>query len=291
MIEYLSKITVNGRAIEIPVTAERIEAGEDVVLFNQDMPPSFEADWMQTGYTVQDFLTPEENESIKQAAQTGIKNSMDELNIPSEGFTLEKYHEFVNDETHMQVVDQIRAGGDGTGGIPYNRLPVSLERIEERISQICNCKVVGRKTFNCGEGKTITSSCFWVRIVRPQKFKDNNPPHRDNHLDRGGDEGKKAVNLYYPLAGSNENSALPIIPGSHLWSEKDTVRTFGQVFVNGVKFTNPAIVDSVHGLNLITPNPKFNQVMVFTPYVIHGGGFNFNSDVTRVSLEMRFWRP
>jgi prepilin-type N-terminal cleavage/methylation domain-containing protein len=52
---------------------------------------------------------------------------------------------------------------------------------------------------------------------------------------------------------------------------------------------NEATVAAVKGLNLITPNPGPEQVMVFTPYTIHGGGYNFNKDTTRVSLEMRFW--
>lgn len=290
MTEHVSKMTINSRPIEVRVSADNIAPGEDVVLYNRDKPPSYESDWSDVGYTVQDFLTPHENELIRESARVGLMTTLSELNLPTDGFTLETYHKFVNDETHLQVVEQIRAGGDGTGGLPYDRLPVTLERIEQRISEICKCSVVGRKTFDAGNGRTIESKCFWVRIVRPQKFSDNNPPHRDNHLERGGSEGKKAVNLYYPLAGSNENSSLPVIPKSHLWSEKDTTRTFGNVLVNGVKFTNPAIVSSVHGLNLITPNPKLNQAMVFTPYLIHGGGFNFNTDSTRISLEMRFWR-
>jgi ectoine hydroxylase-related dioxygenase (phytanoyl-CoA dioxygenase family) len=40
---------------------------------------------------------------------------------------------------------------------------------------------------------------------------------------------------------------------------------------------------------LIRPNPKENEVMLFSPYLVHGGGYNFNADVTRISLEMRFW--
>jgi hypothetical protein len=290
MTSYLSKITVNNRPVEISVSAEKICTGEDVVLFNKDKPPSYDSSWAAKGYTIEDFLTLSENNAIRATITEVIVNILKKLSISSKNFTLDQYHKFVNDNSHLQVVDLIRAGGDGSGGIPYEKLPVTLETIEKRISEICNCSVVGRKIFDNENGSKIETKCFWVRIVRPQKFNDNNPPHRDNHLERGGSEGKKAVNLYYPLAGSNKDSALPVIPGSHLWSEKDTTRTYGQVLVNGVKFTNPAIVDSVHGLNLLTPNPELNQVMVFTPYLIHGGGFNFNDDITRVSLEMRFWR-
>ena len=36
--------------------------------------------------------------------------------------------------------------------------------------------------------------------------------------------------------------------------------------------------------------PRPNEVLVFSPYLIHGGAFNQQTDRTRVSLEMRFWR-
>ena len=35
---------------------------------------------------------------------------------------------------------------------------------------------------------------------------------------------------------------------------------------------------------------KENEVMLFSPYLVHGGGYNFNADVTRISLEIRFWK-
>jgi hypothetical protein len=75
-----------------------------------------------------------------------------------------------------------------------------------------------------------------------------------------------------------------------LWSEQDIIKTSGNTRVNGLKYTVPAIISAVNGLNLITPNPTFTQAMFFTPYAIHGGGMNFNSDTTRMSLEIRFWK-
>jgi ectoine hydroxylase-related dioxygenase (phytanoyl-CoA dioxygenase family) len=41
---------------------------------------------------------------------------------------------------------------------------------------------------------------------------------------------------------------------------------------------------------MIRPNPKPGQAMLFSPYLVHGGGYNLNTDTTRVSLEMRFWK-
>ena len=33
-----------------------------------------------------------------------------------------------------------------------------------------------------------------------------------------------------------------------------------------------------------------SELLVFSPYLIHGGGVNFQGTVTRASLEARFWR-
>lgn len=291
MTERLSKMTINSRPVEVLVSADRIAYGDNEVWYQRDLPPGSDASWSDTGYTVQPFLNVSDHEKLRASFTNGIKNKLNGLGINTENFTLEKYHEFVNDEQHLAFIDSIRAGSDGSGGISFEYLPVLLEFIEDRISQICSTPITAIKTFLMENNAFYTTRHFWVRIVRPQRYKDNNLPHKDVHLDRAGAEGKKAVNLYFPIAGSNENSSLPILPGSHLWSENEIERTFGNVHCNGAKFTNPAVVSTKKGLNLITPNPGPNEVMVFTPYLIHGGGFNFNTDTTRVSLEMRFWRP
>lgn len=289
----ISTIKINDNVRTVKVEADDIAYGNDEIWFNRDNPPGSEAMWVKEGYTVQPFLSPEDHLKIREAATKGIANKLTGLGlgVDTKGFTLEKYHEYVNDEQHLAFIENIRAGGEGTGGLSFELLPVLLEFIEQRVSQICNTEVTAIKTFLMENGSYYTTRHFWLRVIRPQCFKDNNLPHKDVHLDRGNLEGKKAINLYLPLAGSNELSSLPIIPGSHLWPENEIERTFGKVYCDGVQYTNPAIVSTKHGLDLITPNPGLNEAMIFTPYAIHGGGFNFNTDKTRVSLEMRFWRP
>ena len=39
---------------------------------------------------------------------------------------------------------------------------------------------------------------------------------------------------------------------------------------------------------MICPNPSPTQLMLFSPYLIHGCSFNNNDDVTRISVEIRF---
>jgi hypothetical protein len=50
------------------------------------------------------------------------------------------------------------------------------------------------------------------------------------------------------------------------------------------------VVSASRPLTLVRPNPRPNDVLVFSPYLIHGGAYNQERDRTRVSLEMRFWR-
>ena len=123
-----------------------------------------------------------------------------------------------------------------------------------------------------------------LRIVRPQQH-DNNPFHKDIYIK----ELKHAVNIYLPLWGSDENSSLPLIPGSHLWSESDFKRSACGSLINGQRFSVPAITSSKHPLKATRPNPKSDQIMLFSPYLIHGGAHNRNPDQTRISLELRFW--
>ena len=52
----------------------------------------------------------------------------------------------------------------------------------------------------------------------------------------------------------------------------------------------PSVVGAAHPLALERPDPAANEVLVFSPYLIHGGAYNQQPDRTRVSLEMRFWR-
>lgn len=41
---------------------------------------------------------------------------------------------------------------------------------------------------------------------------------------------------------------------------------------------------------MIRPNPDINEILVFSPYLIHGCSDNKNEDITRMSLEIRFIR-
>ena len=72
--------------------------------------------------------------------------------------------------------------------------------------------------------------------------------------------------------------------------ESQILRTSSGAKIDGVKYTVPcALTVDTQSIKMITPNPQPNEVMIFSPYLIHGGAMNMNHDKTRVSLEMRFW--
>ena len=55
-------------------------------------------------------------------------------------------------------------------------------------------------------------------------------------------------------------------------------------------FTVPSVVGAAYPIALERPDPGRNEVLVFSPYLIHGGAYNQQPDRTRASFEMRFWR-
>ena len=265
--------SVNGTTIEYDVEGDAV-FGSDQVLLKEDDNLISGTDWADRGYTIQPFLSQPENELIRSGLQAALIECMRKFTSVDESrFTLEKYHEFVDNDLHPQITGELRRG------FRVETFPGGIARVEKRVSQIC--------------GVELTSTCpsvgwggYFIRIVRPNLKTDNNPPHRDVWLEIL----RSCVNIYFPLAGSDERSALRIVPGSHLWRESDIERTAKGAKVDAVAYQVPSVTSWKKTMALERPNPQQDEVMVFTPYAIHGGGINLNSDSTRVSLEARFWR-
>ena len=269
------------RTVRLPVDDEILEYdvegettyGGDAVLLDRDDDLIAGTAFAEAGFTVVPFLPP----ALYQTLVDGIRRLLSVAvqrvwpAAPAD-FTLERYHRVVSDEEHMRLVRE-------TGlNWPNEDLPIPVARVEQRISEILGIETVAINP-------SLDRQRFQLRVVRPGKT-DNNPPHRDVWLDRLRD----AVNIYVPLAGSSDRSSLPIVPGSHRWRESDIERTSAGAVVGGIRYTVPAVTGARRPLRLVRPRVRANEVMVFTPYAIHGGGANFSVDTTRVSLETRFWR-
>lgn len=266
-------VSINEANLEFNIVGETLR-GENTVLLHEDVDVIGNTTFSEVGFEIVDLVSASEFEKIEEGFTALIKGFMEEEGVSGlENFELVNYHQYIgDDETHLRVVKHIQQG------IPFEKFPLPATVLDEKLSAICGmplesyCRKLDHHTFS-------------IRIVRPNILTDNNPPHRDVWLDHL----RNAVNIYLPICGSNENSALPILPKSHHWKESEIERTAAGAIINGIKFNVPCVVGSDYGLKMIRPNPALLQATVFSPYLIHGGGYNLNTDTTRVSLEMRFW--
>jgi hypothetical protein len=193
------------------------------------------------------------------------------LLIPSD-FQLDQYHTLAsNQASHISAIDKTKL-------LPVSDFPVPVSEIENRISEICGIALVAKNPFD-------KQSVFHFRVVRPNS-KDNNPLHRDVWLE----DYTNCINIYIPIAGSNELSSLTLIPGSHHWPENKTERTREGATFDGIKFNVPAVTGIKGEYEIVRPNPNQNEVLVFSPYLIHGGAVNLNPNQTRISIELRLWK-
>jgi hypothetical protein len=184
---------------------------------------------------------------------------------------LEEYHCNVSEEQHRSILNSM----------PYKRTtsPAVFEYLEGIVSD------------RIGQRVKIFNDDLWFRICRPTAAHpdDFNPCHRDIYLDFY----RNILNIYVPVAGSDDRSSLFLQPGSHLWNENETRITSGGAHfktTTGKKYSVDAIVASRRPLQMVRPNPSDNQMMIFSPYLIHGCASNENHDKTRISVEVRFIR-
>lgn len=266
-------VGIGGGALKLSVEGDTFY-GPDEVLLLQDDNLIAGTPWLGEGYTIEPFFDEAVSAELKDGALRLLGELVETALGDAQGLTLEGYHKLVDtDEKHAKVIALLKEG------FPIERFPLPLETLEERVSEVCGVEVAA---FN----PKLPDQRFYLRIVRPGGKNDNNPPHRDVWLDYYRD----CVNIYVPICGSDENSSLPLIPGSHLWKESDIQRTVGGAKIQGYTYRVPSVSGASKPLDFVRPNPGAGEFMVFSPYLIHGGGVNWNPDTTRMSLEMRFFR-
>lgn len=280
MLSSKLRYYINGVPISLSLQHNKTLAVKNQVLYNKDKC-NLNVDWEPKGYVIANLLNDVKSyTTIRSVIEEFVLKNLKKIKTIDSEFSLENYHKYVTADEHKLLIKKITAGKFGVNGIPLDLLPINYKEFDSFVSDLCDKKYTTKKNLYC----IYTNNNFWIRIVRPLS-NDNNPPHRDCYLSRS----KRLINIYAPIAGSNKLSSLPVIDGSHLWNEEDLLISKGKAFVNGQRFTNPAIISCKKPLWMHTPNPEPGQAMIFTPYLIHGGGRNLNDDITRVSLEMRFW--
>lgn len=267
---------INGLPVCVELSGDVVTGNAECLLDGDDNLIAG-CSWQHSGFVVAPIL----DRALFKVLQDGVGRFLiDALahagcTLPSSGFSPESYHEYCRDnDAHLKVIDFLRS----KAGV--RNLPIDYHILDDAVSSICGKKV------SCVAPERLAAGFFFIRLVRPLPFRDNNPPHRDAWLERLRD----CINLYLPLAGSDENSSLSLVPGSHNWPESSVPRTVQGALVNGVRFSVPSVVMADDELEMIRPRVMYGEGMVFSPYLIHGGAVNLNQARTRVSLEMRFWR-
>lgn len=266
------KYSVNDRSLHYNAEGEKIQ-GDDRVLLDDAVDLTLKTSWTEQGYTLSKLFSDEVYSAfIKKTHDLLIdlwRNAG--LKVPDH-FRLDQYHHIANStDSHFAAIEKTKL-------INTALFPVHIHIVEDAISKICNEPLVAKNPF---DGQSI----FHFRVIRPQQ-PDNNPLHRDVWLE----DFEDCINLYIPITGSNENSSLVIIPGSHRWPESKIERTLSGAQIDGIKFNVPAVTALSGEFNSIRPNPGDNKVLVFSPYLIHGGSANLNKDQTRISIELRLWK-
>jgi len=263
---------VNGVNVKYEPVGER-RWGEDHVLLETATDLTSLTNWSSRGFVVESLFDAALWKSFESQIKTLLLKCWRDSGLPvDDNFKLDQYHVIASDrQAHLNAVERTRL-------LQISDLPIAVKIIEERISEICKVSLVARNPFD-------NESIFHFRVIRPNQG-DNNPLHRDVWLE----DYANCINLYIPIAGSNDKSSLILLPGSHSWPESRIEKTVGGALINDVKFNVPAVTSIEGSHEVLRPDPKLNEVLVFSPYLIHGGSVNLNKDVTRISIEMRLWK-
>jgi hypothetical protein len=263
--EIYRDYTVDNFCINYHSLLDDSEWGKDYVMLDNDINLIKNTTFDEVGYAIIDI------ENYNELLQNLIKKQI--FVVTQKMVELEDYHNLISDEEHASILNSMPYKKDLNKEV-YD----FCEYLETTVSNILNEKV---KIFN---------NDLWVRICRPTSLHNNdfNPCHRDVYLNFY----RNIVNIYLPIVGSNEKSSLTIHEGSHKWNENETRVTKGGAHFKTInkKYSVDAIVASKQPLKMIRPNPNEKQLMLFSPYLIHGCANNENLNTTRISLEVRFIR-
>ncbi|MGI4741890.1 MAG: phytanoyl-CoA dioxygenase family protein [Janthinobacterium lividum] len=267
------QVRINQRDVTYDVQGEAGRTDGRVLLAAEE-DLSAGTTWAADGYTVASFLPPAEQAALREGLAQLVRRALADVGRPVPAdFDVAHYHHVVGNDRdlHLAVVRRTKEYQQAEA------LPLPASLLAQRVGELCGRPV---RALNPWDGERF----FHLRLIRPGQA-DNNPLHRDVWLP----DYHNCLNIYLPVAGSTAQSSLTLVPGSHHWPENRTLRTAGGAVSNGVAFTVPGVLGSAEPLDIIRPNPGAGEVLLFSPYLLHGGAVNLNADETRISLEMRFW--
>ncbi len=232
---------------------------------------NFDNVFARYGYMIFDHPQKSHFMALRDDFTDFISNSISKFaGIDEKLHRLEDYHSFTanhNFDHHHYIK---------TSGRKINRQLLESEYIKCLIEQC-------QEYF--GSNLSIFKNLGEYRVSRPNQ-NDFSPFHRDHWFGYF----TPLLNLYIPLSGSWCDSAMQIVPKSHLWTEDQAVPSFSagekKTEKDGIKFSVPTLEYCEFELTPHAPDIQSGNFMAFSPKLIHGNGKN-QSIETRFSLEIR----
>lgn len=269
----MSKYTfiINKTNIVLEINNNDIYSGEDLILSKYETDSTINTDWYLRGHTTKKIFDDiAEFRLLENACLEIVLSAFKKLKIVAPiNFELKNYHKLIkSDNVHREVIKITR-------NLSYEDFSFDINFLLSKIARVLNLNLTGMNS-------SLKKNFIILRISRPNKL-DINPPHKDAYLD----VWKKTVNIWIPICGNMKKSSLGIVDRSHLISEKYILRTCSGALVDGLKYNVPAILSWKGSNTLIRSRVNIGEMLVFSPYLIHGCAYNEDRDITRVALELR----
>ncbi len=222
--------------------------GKEELLYNKTNSVLSKMPWEHEGYKVVGAFINDEFSRLKESLTQNIIKAIkaNNISLDENTFTLAKYHEIVNtDELHNQVINITR-------NLENEDFDFNIDALAERFGAILGYKLTSWV-------EELQKSHIQIRISRPNSL-DINPPHRDGYLSYWED----IINVWIPIEGCNENSSLPVFPGSHLIPENNILRTASKgAEINDNIYYVPCILETKTGtIKMTRPNPKPGDALI-----------------------------
>ncbi|WP_296380983.1 phytanoyl-CoA dioxygenase family protein [Winogradskyella sp.] len=269
----ICSLYIDNQPFQFKVEGDFFWGKPELLYVNKDNVLS-KMDWETEGFNVVKAFEGDEFFRLQNSIRTIIIDALIENGVDTDvsTFKLKDYHKFVTTkELHNNVINITR-------NLEVSDFDFDIDLLAKRFGDILGYELTSWV-------EELQKSHIQIRISRPNSL-DINPPHRDGYLSYWED----IVNVWLPIEGCNEKSSLPVLPESHLLPENEILRTESKgAKINGNVYYVPCILETKAGpIQMIRPNPKEGEALLFTPFLIHGAAVNQNEDVTRVSLELRF---
>jgi len=229
-------------------------------------------DTMQArGFELFTLLGPDTFLGLEQIITDQIRQRLAHYQAVPDDFDLRYYHRYLNDpDNHFKV---------STWALDYRIFAERFFEVKAQVEYLLHKSLKVKKISHAG----VEGEYLGFRVLRPGR-NDHNPFHRDSWIPYWQD----TVNIWLPICGFENANTLQLIPGSHVWSDDQILKTKSGVEIEGKKYHVPAAIGTVNNFSIETPLMKRGDALIFSPYLIHGNGENKMKDTTRVSLEFRF---